>query len=642
MKNLQMRKYWHTAVVAAAVISSASPLFCATLVENGRPKAVLVVPARAESKPAATLQRYIEMATGARLPILTEEQLSGATTSDTRVFVGAGRTAGKVVDVQKLQPEGFVIKTVGDDLYIVGRDATDAGMRVEGTFYGVCEFLERYLGVRWLMPGPLGEVVPKHRSLTIATADIRQEPLLWQRKIRNKVPAANPWFDHQRMGSRVRIAYGHAFSGWWDRYHEQYPDIFALQPNGTRINTNVRERLCVSNPKLWELAAADRIAELRANPGLTGASIAPNDGGGGNKFCSCETCRSWDSPEAQAMYAEDPNLNPGPGGGGPYPPLTDRYFRFYNEVARRVKEEMPDRYLGCYAYSLYRTPPVRLDRLEDNLVVGYVGFTTSYINDEERASSREEWRQWSRLARQIFLRPNQLLGPIGFPINWNRKMAEDLRYMADNGLRATDYDNCVGNWGTQGLHYYVLAKLLWDPYAAVEPMVADYCRAAYGAGAGAMEDYYRKLEALCDYVAARTVEKDAPGGWRNLDLIRFTELYTENPIFPTLHDSIDRAKAAIGTRDPAALQRVQLVAAGLEYAGQARRALAAAGALRAGAMSVAEFDRIIAGTDAYFATLEGGMVVPPQHDTNVPRIRRTLRAVRTEADLPADGDDVRN
>jgi hypothetical protein len=36
----------------------------------------------------------------------------------------------------------------------VGRDASDAALKVEGTFYGVCEFLERYLGVRWLMPGP--------------------------------------------------------------------------------------------------------------------------------------------------------------------------------------------------------------------------------------------------------------------------------------------------------------------------------------------------------------------------------------------------------------------------------------------------------------------------------------------------------
>lgn len=642
MKILNTRTWWHSAVVAAAVVSSAGRGFSATIVENGRPGAVLVLPVGANPRAAATLQSYIEKATGAKLPILAEDQLSGVTNATSRVFVGAGQTAGKVVDLQKLQPEGFVIKTVGEDVYIVGRDATEAGTRVEGTFFGVCEFLERFLGVRWLMPGPLGEVVPKRAGLHVPAVDIRQEPLLWQRKIRNKIPASNPWFEYQRMGSRVRIVYGHAFGGWWDRYHEQHPDIFALQPNGTRINTNVRERLCVSNPKLWELAAQDRIAELRANPELTGASIAPNDGGGGNKFCRCERCRSWDSPEAQAMYAKDPNLNPGPGGGGPFPPLTDRYFRFYNEVARRVKAELPDRYLGCYAYSVYRTPPVRLDRLEDNLVVGYVGFTTSYMSDELRESSREEWRQWSRLARQIFLRPNQLLGPIGFPINWNRKMAEDLRFMADSGLRATDYDNCVGNWGTHGLHYYVLAKLLWDPYAPVDPMVADYCRAAYGAGAGAMQEYYRRLETLCDDLAAGMSEKDAPSGFRNLDLSRFTQQYVENRIFPTLGESIARARAAIGSRDLAALERVQLVADGLEYARQTRRGIAAADRRRAGTISQAEFDRVFAEVRAFYAQLERGQAVAIKHDSNYPRIARVLQVTRPAPNPALDGDDVRN
>jgi hypothetical protein len=78
-----------------------------------------------------------------------------------------------VVDVRGLQPEGFVIKTDGEDLFIVGRDSTDKGMEVSGTFYGVCEFLERYLGVRWLMEGPVGEVVPKRATIDTTLADTR-------------------------------------------------------------------------------------------------------------------------------------------------------------------------------------------------------------------------------------------------------------------------------------------------------------------------------------------------------------------------------------------------------------------------------------------------------------------------------------
>lgn len=58
-------------------------------------------------------------------------------------------------------------------------------MTVDGTFYGVCELLERFLGVRWLVPGPLGEGVPPQPTIRVASADIRQGPMLGQRFIRD-------------------------------------------------------------------------------------------------------------------------------------------------------------------------------------------------------------------------------------------------------------------------------------------------------------------------------------------------------------------------------------------------------------------------------------------------------------------------
>ena len=261
--------------------------------------------------------------------IAAENELP-ATNSEARIFIGATSAGKRIGDLTKLQPEGFVIKREGGDVFIIGGDETDAGLAVDGTFYGVCEFLERFVGVRWLMPGPVGEVVPRQSTRRIDSAAIRQDPVLWQRKIREirtvghrtqvlgilrgwnisiddwdakfgKGVSAS-WLRHHRLGARVSQQFGHSFTGWWDKYHERYPDIFALQPNGTRINSNTRERLCVSNPVLWDLVAKDRIAQLRADPAVAGVSIAPNDGGGGNKFCSCDRCRALDGPEAQSMY----------------------------------------------------------------------------------------------------------------------------------------------------------------------------------------------------------------------------------------------------------------------------------------------------------------------------------------------------
>ena len=290
-----MRSKLITLLCGVAIIA-ASPVIAAamTLVEDGRARAVIVVPGAKPSRAANDLRDYVEKATG-----------RGSISSRSATWVTrAGRVAGfssgpamrpgGVVDLARLQPEGFVIKSDGNDLFIVGRDTTDDGIEVDGTYYGVSEFLEHFVGVRWLMPGPLGEVIPRQPTLRVTSADIRQEPVLWHAQMRQVrttghreqmhkllenwgVPleewearfgedATQPWGARQRLGSRVSLQFGHSYDGWWDRYHEQYPDIFALQPNGTRINTNNRERLCKSNPVLWELVAKEKIAELRGNP----------------------------------------------------------------------------------------------------------------------------------------------------------------------------------------------------------------------------------------------------------------------------------------------------------------------------------------------------------------------------------------
>ena len=620
-----------------------------TLVEKGQARAAIVVPAgtvlsgdlgraSAGAAGASELQRCIEKATGVLLPVLAEDEIGGRVTGDV-VFVGACVKTREVVDVSGIQPEGFVIRTQGNALYIVGRDETDAGREVDGTLYGVCEFLERYVGVRWVMPGEVGEVVPLVDTIEIDGVDIRQEPLLWQRKVRNSeihahrdrvrvilkdwgvsVPeweaffadsVSAPWFRRQRIGSRVRVIYGHAYQGWWNKYHEAHPNIFALQPDGTRINTNERERLCVSNPTLWDLVAQEKIEELTTDPQLTAASISPNDGGR-NAFCSCDDCRVWDSDEAKKMLDDDPDsIRP-----GSRLPLTDRYFRFYNEVGKRVKEVLPDRFLGVYAYSLYKTPPVKVDHLEDNLLVGYVGFS-NYLNDEAWKSDREYWLAWGKLAQQLFVRPNLLWAPVGLPVNYVHRLASDLRFMADHGLRASDYDGLIGNWGTQGLLYYVLPKLLWNPYADVDEVVDDYCRAAYGKGADAMKTYYSHLEALTDQIAREGKFLSQRG--RDWDVLM--DYYTDE-VIDGLQAEVDRALDVIGETDSNARVRVEMVATGLAYTRQARRLVLAARDVRMGRRSKASFAQIEVEVIGYYTSLTMNWSVSIAH--NYSYLRRSL------------------
>jgi len=126
-------------LLAFLVISEAS--HAVTLVRQHQPNAVIVVPTEKPTLAAIELQAYIQKATGAALPIITEDQFYHAHDAECPIFVGSCKNTAEIVDTGAIRPEGFMIRTKDNALYIVGKDATDCGFAVEGTLYGVYEFL---------------------------------------------------------------------------------------------------------------------------------------------------------------------------------------------------------------------------------------------------------------------------------------------------------------------------------------------------------------------------------------------------------------------------------------------------------------------------------------------------------------------
>jgi hypothetical protein len=211
------------------------------------------------------------------------------------------------------------------------------------------------------------------------------------------------------------------------------------------------------------------------------------------------------------------------------------------------------------------------------------------------------------------------------PVNYVRKLAEDLRFLADHGMRATDFDGCIGNWGTQGLNYYVLARLLWNPYQPVDPIVEDYCHAAYGAGAEPMKEYYRKLEAFTDRIAAASPLDESQ---RKSDINELTALYTD-AVLADLRGCMDGAMQAIGSADQAARARVEMVATGLDYTRRTRDLLAAAAKVRAKQSTPAEFARIKTDALAYYKSLALSWAVSVDHNYSYIQRGLSLQPGRT-------------
>ncbi len=571
--------------IAVAVILQLSALAipkagAVVLISNGEPTSTIVIadrPTEAAREGAADLRMWLRKSSGATIEIISESEVPEAT-EEVLILVGdSERTRALGVDSGALAIEEFVIQAFPRALVILGDDERPDGLQLRGTLAAVNTFVDEILGVKFLWPGELGAAVPTRTTVAVGDVAIRHKPPLLQRRIRNlqinewlgqyieelgwrredfdyRAEAA-PWFRFHRLGGSYRGNYGHAFSRYWERYHKDHPDWFALQPDGSRDNSPERgggtnARLCVSNPELIAHVARQAIETLRQHPTMDCESISPNDASG-TTHCLCDRCRAWDEPDAETISIWE--------GGRPkeIPALTDRYVRFYSAVARIVAREFPDRHLGAYAYESYYPAPVRA-KLHPNVIIGIAPLPKVYQNDDLREEMRGTWYGWSQSAEQLFLRPNSLRALYNFPTVYAHRLAADLRFFADHGLLFTDYDCLEHFWSTNGLNYYVLARLLWDPYRDVDEIIDEYCKAGFGPAGAEIRRYFDRLEQVTTQIAARRAFEV----WE-VDSGVLAEFYTDDLIdelLALLEEAEDRAAG-----DDAIAERIQFLRTGLDY-----------------------------------------------------------------------------
>src|SRR5262249_34694600 len=73
-------------------------------------------------------------------------------------------------------------------------------------------------------------------------------------------------------------------------------------------------------------------------------------------------------------------------------------------------------------------------------------------------------------------------------------LAETMRTLTAGGMLATDMQGIYDNWATQGLEYYVAARMCWNPSLTYEAILDDYCRTGFGAGAEQVKRYFLLAE----------------------------------------------------------------------------------------------------------------------------------------------------
>jgi len=503
---------WALALVAAGWLAQARAAGV-TLVKAGASKHCIVVAAKAPASvqlAAREIQRVIKASTGAELPI--REEAAGPA-----IYVGGGAAAEKAgIEADKLPFEAHVIRTRGEDIFIVGHDVAPGQEKwqwrtSEGTLYGACKFLERATGVRWLMPGPEGEDIPKLSDIVVAETNVMVQPGFQYRAIPyvyDKEPAVQEWKARQGVHERYRIGFGHS----WDDHPalsvlKAHPEYLRMRSDGTRDPVPAKKdqavAFCSSDPGLIRDYAESVIAAFDKSPKASNQSLSPSDGFDG---CDCPECMKLTLKDDKGKWNNF---------GGVGKSLTPLILNFYNGIGRIVKEKHPDRIVGGLIYRNYLYPLDTPIQMEPNVMLD-VAQLNAYGYKHYKPAREQEFKafvpEWAKYAKRLgwsdystWMR-NEFGAVLPPGLGIMKLLYPTLKKHGFMMFHATGH----AAWGEGAVTNYLIARLMWNPDADVDAEYKEFLERAYGpeAGAVAAKIYALAEEGLSAYIRAYEKPRD--------------------------------------------------------------------------------------------------------------------------------------
>lgn len=437
------------------------------IVRDGEPTAMICVDASAnlQVRDAAELcAAYIKESTGAELLIVNEAPAEGVV-----LFIGPNPNN---IDLDGLDDDGYVI-AFPDDRSIVIQGPTDWG-----TEFGVVEFLERYVGVRWLMPGEDGADVPAHEAIVVPAEPVRDEPAFFSRLFSGlQGEAQTDWARRNRMRGRVSFHHHLLYLFPPETYTLTHPEFFPIH-DGERYLPDSNEahhwQPCFTAPGIVEEAVKNINAFFDAHPNATSYSLGTNDSSG---FCECENCLARISGEKNFLGRVD---------------YSDLYYDWANRVIEGVLEKHPDKWFGCLAYSEVAGPPANVTvhpRLIPYMTYDRMKWMAPALRETGEALTKD-WHAKSPVLGWY----DYIYGtPYCLPRVWFHHMADYYRFGHTHGVRA-HYAEAYPNWG-EGPKLYVSLKLQWGPSRDVDELLNDwYVRCVGEEAAPYLAEYYAHWE----------------------------------------------------------------------------------------------------------------------------------------------------
>jgi hypothetical protein len=499
MKLFHKLLLWCVSVMmlGLGVESSARAEDAMQLAKDGKTDYTIIVSAQAlpgEELAAKELAEFLKQMTDAEFPVKRDDVAS----SDKEIVLGSTNRLNLKDVPAELQPkvnEGFVLYRQGTKLFILGKIQ-------RATLYGVYDFLEVELGIRFLASDV--NYIPHRSNLTCDIKSRKFDPLLEYRNIcvqsdevlavRSRLNASWSNVPMEKMLGGVRWvgpSFVHTFAYLVppDKYFDSHPEYFAMV-KGKRVKETPIQRapaqLCLSNPDVLRISVQtvkEWIKDYKNSPVYNPdtqiiVSVSQNDSGGD---CECSKCG--------AINKE----NKSPSGA---------LLRFVNAVAEVIEKDYADVYVETLAYNSSAKFPIK-DRPRKNVIIRFAPIVADFsrpIDDPESSLNKvvyENLKGWSSICKYMYVwnyytNFQAYLEP--FP---NLKVLDkDIRTFQKYGMHGLFAQSTQTPGGEmRELRHYLLAQCMWRPQTDGKVAMEEFCNLYYGKASKEILEYIQLSQA---------------------------------------------------------------------------------------------------------------------------------------------------
>lgn len=396
-------------------------------------------PDEIENSAALEFQKYFKNITGIELPIDNKENLLQEKSA---ILIGSLR---RFKNIKKVQNDGVIIKTEGDNLIISGGEG-------RGLLNSVYTFLENYLDCKFFA---LDEIkIPKKNMVKISAINYQYSPPFSFRSYYSleNTQKAYANFNKQNYFFENRLYPAHSLA-WLlpaSKYFASNPNFFALI-DGKRNPSQI----CFSSEEaLKELISVLRI-EMSINKSSKVWSVSHLDS---SKSCECNLCKT--------------AYNKGNG-------FSETLIPFVNKVAR----VFPDKIISTLAYN-QSILPSKLEKPEKNVEIMFCftnldrRYSIDLPENKEAGKYIAAIEMWKKQTNNFFVwdySANYFHSLYPFPNI--HTFQNNIKYFRDFGVQKIFLQGIGPQKGDfSELKSYLASQLLWNPNINFDLYLEDFLR----------------------------------------------------------------------------------------------------------------------------------------------------------------------